>query len=89
MDQATNNQPTQKSEQGKNLILVVLVLLVIISGTKLYLDHLEKNKQTEEITGLTAENEVLSTRLDSVETQLEIRIQARRPTVPPAGAVWQ
>ncbi len=75
MDQATKNQSTQKSEQGKNLILVVLVLLVLISGTKLYLDHLEKNKQTEEITGLTAENKELSTRLDSVETQLEIRIQ--------------
>jgi len=75
MDQATKNQPPQKSEQGKNLILVVLVLLVLISGTKLYLDHLEKNKQTEEITGLTAENKELSTRLDSVETQLEIRIQ--------------
>jgi cell division protein FtsB len=75
MDQHFKNQAPQKSEQGKNLILLVLVLLVLISGAKLYLDYLEKNKQTEEITGLTAENEVLSTRLDSAETQLEIRIQ--------------
>ncbi|MFZ9187416.1 MAG: hypothetical protein ACO22X_04800 [Algoriphagus sp.] len=75
MDQPNKYQPTQKSEQGKNLVLVVLVLLVLISGTKLYLDHLEKTKQTEEISGLTAENKVLRTRLDSVETQLEIRIQ--------------
>ena len=75
MDQHFKNQAPQKSEQGKNLILLVLVLLVLISGAKLYLDYLEKNKQTEEITGLTAENEELSTRLDSAETQLEIRIQ--------------
>ena len=75
MDQQLKNQVPQKSEQGKNLILLVLILLVLISGAKLYLDYLEKNKQTEEIIGLTAENEVLSTRLDSAETQLEIRIQ--------------
>ncbi len=75
MDQLSKNPPPQKSEQGKNLILVVLVLLVLISGAKLYLDHLEKAKQTEEITGLTAENKVLSTRLDSVDMQLQLRIQ--------------
>jgi myosin heavy subunit len=75
MDQQLKNQAPQKSEQGKNLILVVLVLLVLISGAKLYLDHLEKSKQTEEIIVLTEENNALSTRLDSVETQLELRIQ--------------
>ena len=75
MDQQLKNQAPQKSEQGKNLILVVLVLLVLISGAKLYLDHLEKSKQTEEITVLTEENNALSTRLDSVEAQLELRIQ--------------
>ena len=75
MDQQLKDQTPQKSEQGKNLILVVLVLLVLISGAKLYLDHLEKSKQTEEITVLTEENNALGTRLDSVETQLELRIQ--------------
>ena len=45
MDQQLKNQAPQKSEQGKNLILLVLVLLVLISGAKLYLDYLEKNKQ--------------------------------------------
>ena len=75
MDQFSKNQKPQKAEQGKNLILVLLVLLVLISGVKLYLDHLDKNKKTAEITVLTAENQILSTRLDSVEKQLEIRIQ--------------
>ena len=75
MDQFSKDQKPQKVEQGKNLILVLLVLLVLISGVKLYFDHLDKNKQTAEITVLTAENQILSTRLDSVEKQLQIRIQ--------------
>jgi len=75
MDQFSKDQKPQKAEQGKNLILVLLVLLVLISGVKLYLDHLDKNKQTAEITVLTAENQILSTRLDSVDKQLQIRIQ--------------
>ncbi|MDA0315344.1 MAG: hypothetical protein O2829_09030 [Bacteroidetes bacterium] len=75
MEQFSKDQKSQKTEQGKNLILVLLVLLVLISGAKLYLDHLDKNKQTEEISVLTTENQVLSTRLDSVEEQLQIRIQ--------------
>jgi predicted nuclease with TOPRIM domain len=75
MDQFSQDQKPQKAEQGKNLILVLLVLLVLISGVKLYLDHLDKNKKTAEITVLTAENQIVSTRLDSVEKQLQIRIQ--------------
>jgi DNA repair exonuclease SbcCD ATPase subunit len=75
MDQFSKDQKRQKAEQGKNLILVLLVLLVLISGVKLYLDHLDKSKQTAEISVLTTENQILSTRLDSVEKQLQIRIQ--------------
>jgi DNA repair exonuclease SbcCD ATPase subunit len=75
MDQFSKDQKPQKAEQGKNLILVLLVLLVLISGVKLYLDHLDKSKQTAEISVLTTENQILSTRLDSVEKQLQIRIQ--------------
>jgi DNA repair exonuclease SbcCD ATPase subunit len=75
MDQFSKDQKRQKAEQGKNLILVLLVLLVLISGVKLYLDHLDKSKQTAVISVLTTENQILSTRLDSVEKQLQIRIQ--------------
>jgi DNA repair exonuclease SbcCD ATPase subunit len=75
MDKFSKDQKPQKAEQGKNLILVLLVLLVLISGVKLYLDHLDKSKQTAEISVLTTENQILSTRLDSVEKQLQIRIQ--------------
>ena len=75
MDQFSKDQKSPKPELGKNLILVFLVLLVLISGTKLYLDHLNSTKQTAEISALTTENQVLSTRLDSVEKQLKIRIQ--------------
>lgn len=75
MDQFNKDQKFPKPEFGKNLILVFLVLLVLISGTKLYLDHLNSTKQTAEISALTEENQVLSTRLDSVEKQLKVRIQ--------------
>lgn len=63
-----------KPEQSKNLVILVLVLLVLISGTKLYLDYLEKNQQAEEITALTTENIQLNTKLDSVEKELQLRI---------------
>lgn len=75
MEQFSKDQKSPKTELGKNLILVLLVLLVLISGTKLYLDHLDSTIQTAEISALTAENQVLSTRLDSAENQLKIRIQ--------------
>lgn len=75
MEQFSKDQKSPKTELGKNLILVLLVLLVLISGTKLYLDHLDSTIQTAEISALTAENQVLSTRLDSAEKQLKIRIQ--------------
>lgn len=75
MDQSSEHQSAPKNEQGKNLILVVLILLVLISGAKLYLDHLDKTKQTEKITVLSAENKALTDRLDSVEVQLQLRIQ--------------
>ena len=75
MDQPSNYQSAPKNEQGKNLVLVVLILLVLISGAKLYLDHLDKNKQSEKISVLSAENKALADRLDSVEVQLQLRIQ--------------
>lgn len=68
-------QTKPKSEQGKNLILVFLLLLVVISGAKLFLDNLDKSKLKEQISELTTENEALSDRLDSVEVQLQLRIQ--------------
>jgi hypothetical protein len=75
MEYIIKDQKNPKNDLGKNIIVVILVLVVLISGTKLYLDHLEKSKQTEEISVLTAENQALGTRLDSVEKELQIRIQ--------------
>ena len=54
---------------------MVLVLLVVISGAKLFLDYLDKSQQTEQLSELTAENKALSDRLDSVEVQLQLRIK--------------
>lgn len=64
-----------KKDQGKNIIIIVLVLLVIISGIKLYTDYVDRTKKTEEILLLSTENNELNQRLDSVAYQLNLRIQ--------------
>ena len=69
-----NNRP-EKKDQGKNIIIIVLVLLVIISGIKLYTDYVDRSKKTEEILLLSTENNDLNKRLDSVTYQLDLRIQ--------------
>lgn len=69
------SEPTEKKDQGKNIIIIVLVLLVIISGIKLYTDYIDRSKKTEEILLLSTENNELNKRLDSVTYQLDLRIQ--------------
>ncbi|WP_339877164.1 hypothetical protein [uncultured Algoriphagus sp.] len=68
------NSP-EKKDQGKNIIIIVLILLVIISGIKLYTDYIDRTKKTEEILLLSTENNDLNKRLDSVTYQLDLRIQ--------------
>jgi len=65
----------EKKDQGKNIIIIVLVLLVIISGIKLYTDYVDSTKKSEEILLLSTENNDLNKRLDSVTYQLDLRIQ--------------
>lgn len=65
----------EKKDQGKNIIIIVLVLLVIISGIKLYTDYVDRTKKSEEILLLSTENNDLNKRLDSVTYQLDLRIQ--------------
>lgn len=64
----------QKQEQGKNILIIVLLILVIISGVKLYYDHQEKAQKTEEILILSEENTDLNQRLDSITYELDLRI---------------
>ncbi|WP_297337636.1 hypothetical protein [Algoriphagus sp.] len=75
MDNNFENDLGQKKEQGKNILIIVLVLLVIISGIKLYTDYVDRTKKTEEILLLSSENNELNQRLDSVTYQLNLRIQ--------------
>lgn len=69
------SETNPKKEQGKNIIIIVLVLLVIISGIKLYSDYVDRSKKTKEILLLSTENNELNKRLDSVTYQLDLRIQ--------------
>jgi len=69
-----SGKAVHKQEQGKNILIIVLLILVIISGVKLYYDHQEKAQKTEEILILSEENTGLNQRLDSITYELEIRI---------------
>lgn len=75
MNTEFENKTPEKKDQGKNIIIIVLVLLVIISGIKLYTDYVDRTKKTEEILLLSTENNDLNKRLDSVTYQLDLRIQ--------------
>ncbi|MBS9523211.1 hypothetical protein KI659_04185 [Litoribacter alkaliphilus] len=73
----SNNTPSGKApntEKGKNILIIVLIILVIVSGVKLYMDHQDKNKKSEEIIILSEENNDLNLRLDSMTYQLTLRI---------------
>lgn len=75
MTTPSEHEKGSSKSQSKNLLLIVLVLLVLISGVKLVTDHQEKTEKTAVILQLTSENEGLTARLDSVETELLLRIK--------------
>ncbi|MDN3690006.1 hypothetical protein [Cyclobacterium jeungdonense] len=63
------------TEKGKNILIIVLIILVILSGWRLFTDHQEKSQKNEEILILTEENSDLNIRLDSMTFQLDLRIR--------------
>ena len=73
----TNEAPenNKNRDTGKNILILVLVILVILSGIKLYRDSKEKEQQSEEILILSEDNSDLNMRLDSMTFQLDLRIQ--------------
>ncbi len=75
MENDYENENTRKSDTGKNILIIVLIILVIISGIKLYTDHLDNTRKSEEIIILSEENNDLNKRIDSVTYQLDLRIQ--------------
>ncbi|WP_186756362.1 coiled-coil domain-containing protein [Echinicola salinicaeni] len=73
----STNLPEEKSsrnEKGKNILIIVLLVLVVISGVKLYLDSVDKSQKTEEILILSEDNNNLNLRIDSMAYQLDLRI---------------
>ncbi|WP_373523202.1 hypothetical protein [Aquiflexum sp.] len=70
----TNPQKVKRSDNGKNILIIVLIILVIISGIKLYTDHLDKTRKSEEILILSEDNNELNRRIDSMTYQLDLRI---------------
>lgn len=70
-----NPQSSPKTGNGKNILIIVLLILVILSGIKLYTDYLDKTRKSEEILILSEENTELNRRIDSMTYQLDLRIQ--------------
>ena len=75
MATSSEQEKSSPKPQSKNLVLIVLVLLVLISGVKLVTDHQKQTEKSAIILQLTTENEGLTARLDSVETELILRIK--------------
>jgi hypothetical protein len=71
----TTPQKNTKSDNGKNILIIVLLILIVASGIKLYSDHLDKTRKSEEILILSEENNELNRRIDSMTYQLDLRIQ--------------
>ncbi|MDO9554169.1 MULTISPECIES: hypothetical protein [Rhodonellum] len=75
MDSNYEYEKPKRGDKGKNILIIVLIILIILSGVKLYTDNLDKNRKTEEILILSVDNNELNKRLDSVTFQLDLRIQ--------------
>jgi hypothetical protein len=76
MNQEEKVEKSRKSvDKGKNILIIVLVVLVVLSGWRLLNDHREKAQKSEEILLLSEENSNLNIRLDSITQQLDIRIK--------------
>ncbi|MCL6257496.1 hypothetical protein M3O96_00230 [Aquiflexum sp. TKW24L] len=71
----TTPQKNTKKDNGKNILIIVLLILIVASGIKLYTDHLDKTRKSEEILILSEENNELNRRIDSMNYQLDLRIQ--------------
>ncbi len=70
-----NANKENRQEQGKNILIIVLVIMVLISGVRLFFDHKEKSMKSEEILILTEETSSLNARIDSMTFQLDLRIK--------------
>lgn len=75
MDFNSDSSSNQKKNQSKDLIIGVLIVLVIISGIKLYIDYQERTEKTAEIVKLSTQNDALNSRIDSMNFQIDLRIQ--------------
>ncbi|WP_194777793.1 coiled-coil domain-containing protein [Pararhodonellum marinum] len=70
-----SSETPKKNESWKNILIIVLLILIVISGIKLYTDSIDRTKKAEEIIVLTEETNDLNKRLDSMTYQLDLRIQ--------------
>ncbi len=75
METTPQSPKPARNDRGKNILIIVLAILVVMSGIKLYTDYVDKTRKSEEILILSEENNDLNRRIDSVSFQLDLRIQ--------------
>jgi hypothetical protein len=75
METTPQSPKPARNDRGKNILIIVLAFLVVMSGIKLYTDYVDKTRKSEEILILSEENNDLNRRIDSVSFQLDLRIQ--------------
>ena len=68
-------ESNKSKDTGKNVLIFVLIILVILSGIKLYRDSIDRSQKSEEILILSEDNSELNMRLDSMTYQLDLRIK--------------
>ena len=64
-------ESNKSKDTGKNVLIFVLIILVILSGIKLYRDSIDRSQKSEEILILSEDNSELTMRLDSMTYQLD------------------
>lgn len=75
MSNLESPENNKNSDTGKNILILVLVILVILSGIKLYQDSKDRTQKSEEILILSEDNSELNMRIDSMTYQLDLRIK--------------
>lgn len=75
INSSLDNHSNEKKDQGKNIIIGVLVLLVLISGIKVFSDYQTRIEINQEVLKLSSSNSELNVRIDSITYQLDLRIQ--------------
>lgn len=67
-------QPPVKKSNKSGIIIVIMSIVIIVQGIKIYLDANEKSEVTKQLTSTEAELAVTMQRMKEIQTELEAKI---------------